>query len=131
MGSSYQSGQLHQSAQPRLLSLGPTATKVVVLVLFAVLLLLYLAQSTQGATRQYEARSLEDSLSEAKQDRQTLDIEAVRLQSLTTVAPPQAIPNPIGSKAAADAKAEQDKKPSQPTLVPASRIEAIPEVAHN
>jgi len=92
-----------------------------------VLLLLYLAQSTQGATRQYEVRNLEDSLAQAKQDRQQLDLESVRLQALSTVSPPQPIPLPIGSKPPADAKPDDSKKPATPSLKPAAHIQSIPE----
>ena len=82
MTTNYASNQLGSRSPGRALTLGPSATRVLLVVFFSVLLLLYLAQSTQGATRQYEVRNLEDSLSLLQQDRAQLDLESVRLQAL-------------------------------------------------
>lgn len=87
----YAAGRLESGSPARVFTLGPTASRVLLIVFFSVLLLLYLAQSTQGATRQYEVRSLEDSLTTLQQDRAQLDLEAVRLQALNAVAP---VPSP-------------------------------------
>ena len=121
----FQAAQLDQSKPTRAISFGPMTTKVVLLVFFAVLLLLYLAQSTQGATRQYEIRGLEDNLSTMKQDQETLELESVRLQSLSTVMPAAPIPAaPVnGQKAPAVV-------PAPDTLIPAQQIVAIPTASH-
>lgn len=76
----------HRPARP--FRLGPAALNVTVFIVFALLLLLYLAQSTQSASRQYDIRKLEDRLSSLQIDREQLELEAIRLESLTTIAPP-------------------------------------------
>lgn len=131
-----QSNDLHQSVPARAFSLGPAAKKVVVVALFAVLLLLYLAQSTQGATRQYEVRSLEDTLSTATQDREALQLESVRLQSLSAVAPvaPAATPAPNADQKTDQKAQSSTDKPvdpaSIPSLVPAQHIDTITTESH-
>ena len=117
----FQANQLDQSKPARAISFGPMTTRVVLLAFFAVLLLLYLAQSTQGATRQYEIRSLEDSLSTMQQDRESLQLESVRLQSLNTVMPAQPASTKPGEKSTVT--------PSPDTLAPAQQIVTIPSSA--
>ncbi len=123
----YAAQQLESPPPSRTLTLGPTATRVMLIIFFSVLLLLYLAQSTQGATRQYEVRNLEDSLTSLQQDRTQLELEATRLQALNAVAP---VPPP---------PKDGDTPPSDPKtvpaiqsgdLVPAERVVSLPEPAH-
>lgn len=111
----YHQHETTQSAPARLFALGPAATKVALLAFFAMLLLLYLAQSTQGATRQYEVRNLEEEITTLKQDREQLELESVRLQSLNEVVPdaPETTEN------------KEAPKPEGDQLVPAQHINAL------
>lgn len=117
----------HASLQPsphRPLTFGPVATKVVLIVVGAMLLLLYLAQSTESATRQYDVRNLEDTLQDLSHDREQLELEAVRLQALQAIAPPLA-PEPAGDQQSSANDAPQPA-PDEPALTPAVRINALP-----
>lgn len=115
----YQSHRINQPAPARLFALGPAATKVALLIFFALLALLYLAQSTQGATRQYDVRTLEEERATLKQDREQLELESVRLQSLKAVVPA------AEAEPAAATPAEPTPTPS-PTLAPATHLNALP-----
>jgi len=108
-----------QSAPGRILTLGPAATKVVLIVVFAMLLLLYLAQSTQSATRQYDVRNLEDTVGSLEEDRAQLELEAVRLQALQAVAP---APVPVTKPG------ESTEEKSEPTMAAAPHVTALPNV---
>ena len=119
----YESNQLGSGAPTRAVTLGPAATRVLLVVFFSVLLLLYLAQSTQGATRLYEVRNLEDSLSSLQQDRVQLDLEVVRLRALNAIAPVPTPPeNPVTP--APDPKTVPSIQSGD--LIPADRMVALP-----
>jgi hypothetical protein len=69
----------------RSLHLGTVSVKFVFIALLAAVALLYLAQSTQGATRANEFRLLEEKKKGLENDRDRLEIEATRLKSLETL----------------------------------------------
>ena len=119
----YASNQLGSRAPGRAFTLGPAATRVLLVVFFSVLLLLYLAQSTQGATRQYEVRNLEDSLSTFQQDRAQLDLEAIRLKALNAIAP---VPKPSDRSTPPPSDPKMVPAIQADTLVPADRMVALP-----
>ena len=123
MTTNYASNQLGSRSPGRALTLGPSATRVLLVVFFSVLLLLYLAQSTQGATRQYEVRNLEDSLSLLQQDRAQLDLESVRLQALNAIAP---VPKPADRSTTPPSDPKTGSAIQAGDLVPADRMVALP-----
>lgn len=69
----------------RELRIGPLSIQFVVIIILAALALLYLAQSTQGATKNYQVRELEDQKSKLQQENDRLEIESVRLKSLNEI----------------------------------------------
>jgi hypothetical protein len=108
---------------PRPFRLGPAAMNVVVFIVFALLLLLYLAQSTQSASRQYDIRKLEDQLGSLQTDREQLELEAIRLESLTTIAPPPESTEP--DAAPPSDHPESLIPPSHSRLAPTATIQAV------
>lgn len=69
----------------RELKIGPLSIQFVVIIILAALALLYLAQSTQGATKNYKLRELEDQKSKLRLENERLEIESVRLKSLNEI----------------------------------------------
>lgn len=61
---------------------GQISLKFMFVGLLGALALLYLAQSTQGASRSYQLRALEDERKELRIERERLQVEAIRLRSL-------------------------------------------------
>jgi len=66
-------------------SIGPTATRYLILMTLAVLSLLYLVQSAQGADRGIELRDTQKSITEAERVFDTLVIQERRTRSLQTL----------------------------------------------
>lgn len=64
---------------------GPVSVRVLTIAALASLLLFYLAQITQGATKSYELNSLELQKEELQNEVERLELEAVRLQSLNEI----------------------------------------------
>lgn len=69
----------------REIKIGPLSIQFVVIIILAALALLYLAQSTQGATKNYQIRELEDQKTKLNSEIDRLDIESVRLKSLNEI----------------------------------------------
>ena len=69
----------------RFFSLGPMSSKVIGIVLLALLGLFYLAQSTQSATRNYTIQNLEDKKKELETAKDEMTVEAMRLKSLNSI----------------------------------------------
>jgi len=67
------------------LILGPKSIKLITIIFFGVLILFYLAQSTQGATKKYEVNSLQTQQDELTTQKEQLEVEAARLQSAQKV----------------------------------------------
>jgi hypothetical protein len=55
------------------------------LIMLAIVALFYLAQSTQSATKSYSIRELELQKDDLGKQKDRLDIEAARLQSIQTI----------------------------------------------
>lgn len=69
----------------KVISLGPSAAKIIGVILLAMVALFYLAQTTQGATRNYTVQDLETKKQEIQAAKDDLQLEAVRLNSLQTI----------------------------------------------
>lgn len=67
------------------LSIGPTAARYLIIILIAVFSVMYLVQSTQGATQIVELRNLEKKSDELKKETSTLEVNVSRLKSLQTL----------------------------------------------
>lgn len=63
-------------------NIGPTAARYLIIVLIAVFSLLYLVQSTQGATKIVELRGVEKKRDELTKEISTLEINVGRLKSI-------------------------------------------------
>lgn len=69
----------------RRISIGPKAIRFVAVMIFAALGILYLTQSTQGADRSYKIRDLTAQKTGLSEQRDRLQIEASRLESLNQI----------------------------------------------
>lgn len=65
--------------------IGPLSIQFVIIIILATVALLYLAQSTQSATKNYQIRELEDKKAKLEQENERLEIESVRLKSLNEI----------------------------------------------
>lgn len=68
-----------------LVQLGPVSLRVLTIASMASLLLFYLAQTTQSATKSYEVQALEGKAAELTEEVDRLELEAQRLQSLGAI----------------------------------------------
>lgn len=66
-------------------ALGPMSLRVLGIASAASLLLFYLAQTTQSATKSYELQTLSQHQSELVEETDRLELEAQRLQSLGAI----------------------------------------------
>lgn len=69
----------------RQISIGPLTLRFITVIILASLCILYLAQSTQGATQNYRLRELEQTKYELEKENERLSVEATRLQALKKV----------------------------------------------
>lgn len=69
----------------REISVGPLTLRFITVIIVAALCILYLAQSTQGATENYQLREMEQTKEEMKKENERLEVDAVRLQTLKDV----------------------------------------------
>lgn len=69
----------------RSLSLGPISIRIIGILLVAAFALFYLAQSTQSAARNYKVYELEGQKEKLGREQDELELESVRLKSLSTV----------------------------------------------
>jgi len=76
---------VRKHALNRVMHIGPVSLRILTIASLSSLLLLYLAQTTQGATKSYEVQSLQAQQEELSQDVGRLELEAQRLQSLGAV----------------------------------------------
>ena len=65
--------------------IGPNAIKFVAIAIFAVLAMVYLAQSTAGANRSIKIRDLSDRKNQLQLERERLEVEQTRLKSLKEI----------------------------------------------
>lgn len=76
---------LKSNAMNKQISIGPLTLRFITIIIVAALCILYLAQSTQGATQNYKLRELEQHKQELEKENERLDVEAVRLKALKNV----------------------------------------------
>jgi len=69
----------------REIKLGPVSLQFITVVFLAILVLFYLAQSTQSATQGYKTREMEDQKNMLSQENEKLQIDAIKLQSLNEI----------------------------------------------
>jgi len=69
----------------QVLSLGPMSTKIIGVVLIALLSLFYLGQTIQSSTKGYAVQNLEDRKETLEATKDELSVEATRLKSLQEV----------------------------------------------
>jgi len=62
--------------------IGPTAIKFITVIIFAILALVYLNQSTAGANRSVKIRNLEERKGDLMLEKERLEVEQTRLRSL-------------------------------------------------
>ncbi len=67
------------------LKIGPLSIQFIVIIILAAMALLYLAQSTQGATKNYKLQELKDQKEKLEADTARMEVEAARLKSLNEV----------------------------------------------
>ena len=65
--------------------IGPNAIKFVAIAIFAILALVYLAQSTSGANRSVKIRDLTDKKAQLQLEGERLEMEQTRLKSLKEI----------------------------------------------
>lgn len=65
--------------------LGPLSIQFVTIVILSALALLYLVQSTEGATKNYQIRELENKKSQLQDDKDRLEVESIRLKSINEI----------------------------------------------
>lgn len=65
--------------------IGPNAIRFVAIVIFVILSVVYLAQSTAGANRSIKVRNLENTKSELELEKERLEVEQTRLKSLKEI----------------------------------------------
>lgn len=71
-----------RTIQKQSVAMGPAALKFVTIFVLALLTIIYLVQSTKGSTKQMDVTKLEDQAAVLKNERQDIEIEAIRLKSL-------------------------------------------------
>lgn len=69
----------------RALSIGPMSTKIIGVVLLALLALFIVAQTGQSAARNYKIQDLEDQKSKLDSSKEELTVQATRLKSLQEI----------------------------------------------
>lgn len=69
----------------RELKIGPVSLKFITIALLAVGALFYLAESSQGATQQYQIMQLTDTKQQLEAQGKDLEVEAARLKSLNEI----------------------------------------------
>lgn len=69
----------------REIKIGPLSLQFITVIILAALALLYLAQSTQSASKNYKVRELEDKKIILQEENERLEIESTRLKSLNEI----------------------------------------------
>jgi hypothetical protein len=91
--------------------IGPNAIKFVAIAIFAILAMVYLAQSTAGANRSVKISDYESQKSQLELQKEQLEVEQTRLQSLKEIDGSTSVP--------ADGVAAQN------TMVPSGSVEHL------
>lgn len=69
----------------REIKIGPLSLSFVTVIILAAMALFYLAQSTQGATKNYQIQELQDKKTQLQDETKRLEVEAVRLKSINEI----------------------------------------------
>ena len=69
----------------RKFSIGPKASRFLAIIIFGALGILYLTGSTQGADRSFQVQTLSDQKSQLVEQRDQLQVEKSRLESLNEI----------------------------------------------
>ena len=69
----------------REIKVGPLSLQFITVIILAALALLYLAQSTQSASKNYKVRELENRKVMLEQENERLEVESIRLKSLNEI----------------------------------------------
>lgn len=69
----------------REIKVGPLSLQFISVIILAALALLYLAQSTQSASKNYKVHELENKKIQLEQNNERLEVESTRLKSLNEV----------------------------------------------
>jgi hypothetical protein len=83
-GSDFREG-IRKKTIGREIVIGPNAIKFVAIIIFAILALVYLAQSTAGANRSVKVRDMEDRKAKLELEEERLQVEQTRLKSLKEI----------------------------------------------
>lgn len=67
------------------ITFGPLTLRFITIIIIAALCILYLTQSTQGASKNYKLQELEQTQAELQKENERLQIESVRLQALKSI----------------------------------------------
>lgn len=87
----------------RQVSLGPISLRLVTVVIIAAAALVALAQSTQSATKNYQAEELKAQVAEKQKDVEEKQFEAARLNSLKAITNSET-PTPVATPILEEAK---------------------------
>lgn len=69
----------------QVLHVGPLSLKFITLIIFAAVILFYLAQSTQSATNSYNIRALDLQREQLRNEYERLQVETLRLKALSEI----------------------------------------------
>lgn len=67
------------------LQIGPLSIQFIIVIILAAIALLYLAQSTQSASKNYKLEQLREEKAKLQLETQRLDVESTRLKSLPEI----------------------------------------------
>ncbi len=76
---------LRQKTVNREIKIGPLSIQFIVIIVLAAMALLYLAQSTQSATKNYKLQEVRDQKAQIESETERLEVEATRLKSLSEI----------------------------------------------
>ena len=95
----------------RQIIIGPNAIKFVAIAIFAILAMVYLAQSTAGANRSVKISDYENQKNQLELQKEQLEVEQTRLQSLKSIDSSTSVPAPAPT--------------TQNSMVPAAGVEHL------
>ncbi len=75
-------GMRQRTIKRQEVSVGPVAIKFITIVIIALLTIVYLVQSTRGATQQLKLTGIEEHKKELQNERSEIELETIRLKSL-------------------------------------------------
>lgn len=76
---------LRQHTIDREIKIGPLSIQFVIIIVLAAMALLYLAQSTQSATKNYKLQELREEKTSFESEKERLEVEAARLKSINEI----------------------------------------------